>query len=368
MNREKKKINLLLIIIAFVVGGLITYYIYNYMINKNIVKINNKSITTTTLEETSDLKAAINEIYDSVVYIETRIGEEAISAGSGFIYKKDDKNAYILTNYHVIEDGKNYSVTLSNGTELEATYVNGDQYYDMAVLKIDSKEVTKVAKLGESSNLELGDSIFTVGSPLGKDYMGTITKGIISGVNRMVSVRVDNKSYLMEVMQFDASINSGNSGGPLCNIKGEVIGISSSKIKGTGVEGLGFAIPIDSIKSILDRIEKGEKIERPYIGIQLVDMVSKQLFEYQYKVNVSSKAKYGAIVGYIEEGKAADNAGLKVGDVIVEMDGKKIEDTSHFIYELFKHKKGDEVKIKYYRDNDIKEATLTLSETIKNNE
>ena len=366
MENKKRKTNIFLIVLSFILGCVVAYCLYSYLINNNVIKLNKKSIITTTLEETSDLKKGIDEVYDAVVYIETRVGEDAVAAGSGFIYKKDDKNAYILTNYHVIEDGDNYAITLSNGTEMEANYVNGDQYYDMAVLKISSKEVTKVAKLAESSNVELGDSVFAVGSPLGKDYMGTITKGIISGVNRMVSVGIENNTYLMEVMQTDASINSGNSGGPLCNIKGEVIGISSSKIKGTGIEGIGFAIPIDSIKAILSDIEEGKKIERPYLGVQLLDLSNKQLFEYKYRVSVSNKAKYGVIVGYVEEGKTADKAGLKVGDVIVELDGKKVSDVSHFIYEVFKHKKGDQIKIKYYRQDDIKEATLNLNETIKN--
>lgn len=366
MGNGKKKTNKILIFLAFILGGVVCYFAYSYMINNNIVNVKRQNITTTTLEETSDFKNAIGEIYDAVVYVETRIKDQAIAAGSGFVYKKDDKNAYILTNYHVIEDGDNYSVTLSSDIELDATYVNGDQYYDIAVLKVDSKDVTKVATLSESSKVELGDSVFAVGSPLGKDFMGTITKGIISGVNRMVTVKIDNQNYLMEVMQTDAPINSGNSGGPLCNIKGEVIGISSSKIKETGVEGIGFAIPIDSINAILNDIEQGKKIERPYLGIQLVDMVNKQIFEYKYNVKVSDKPKYGAIVGYIEEGKTAAISGLKVGDVIVEMDDKKIKDVSHFIYELFKRKKGDKVKIKYYRGDDIKELTLTLNETIKN--
>ena len=366
MNK-KGKINIFLIIIIFLLGCVVTYCIYTYLINNKIIKVNRESITTTTLEEVSDLKKAISEVYDSVVYVETKKGYNVISSGSGFIYKKDDKNAYILTNYHVIENGDNYSVTLSNDIDLDATYVNGDQYYDMAVLKVDSKEISKVAKLGESSTVELGDSVFAVGSPLGRDYMGTITKGIVSGVNRMLLVKLSNGSYLMEVIQTDAPINSGNSGGPLCNIKGEVIGISSSKMQGTGVEGLGFAIPIDLIKAVLDDIEQGKTIERPYLGIKLVDMVSKEAFEYQYKVKVSDKAKYGAILGYVQENEIADKVGLKVGDVIIEMDGKKIKDTSHFIYELFKHKKGDKVILKYYRDNDLKEVTLTLDDTIKNN-
>ena len=367
MGKRKVKKSVFLVIISFILGGIACYFGYNYILNKGIIKIDNKKITTTTIEEVSDLKKAINEVYDAVVYVEVHDDGEKISSGSGFIYKKDNSNAYILTNYHVIQNGNSFSVTLSNGKEIKAKYINGDQYYDMAILKIESKEVTKVVKLGDSSKVELGDTVFTVGSPLGKDYMGTITKGIISGINRMLSVKLASGSYLMEVIQVDASINSGNSGGPLCNINGEVIGITSSKATGNYVEGMGFAIPINSIQAILDGIEKGEVIERPYLGVQLADMVAKQLLEYNYKVKVSDKAKYGAILSYIEEGKTADKAGLKAGDVIIEVNGKKVEDVSHFKYELYKYKKGDKVTIKYYSEDELKETTLTLSETIRSN-
>lgn len=367
MGSKKRKGSIFLIFLAFILGGIVFYFGYNYILNKGIIKISNKKIVTTTLEETSDLKKAISEVYDAVVYVEVSDDGEKISSGSGFIYKKDGDNAYILTNYHVIQNGNGFSITLSNGKEIEAKYVNGDQYYDMAILKTKAKEITKIAKLGDSSNIELGDSVFTVGSPLGKDYMGTITKGIISGINRMLAVKLASGSYLMEVIQVDASINSGNSGGPLCNINGEVIGITSSKATGNYVEGMGFAIPINSIKAILDGIEKGEIIERPYLGVQFVDMTSKKLLEYNYKVKVSEKAKYGAIIGYVEEGKTADKAGLQAGDVIIEIDGKKIEDVSHFKYELYKYKKGDKVTIKYYRDDELKETKLTLNETIRSN-
>ncbi len=354
----KKRNIVLYIIIAFLLG-LITMFILKDKVITNTEE-NVKKITTTTLEEQSDLKKGINNIYEATVYIEVSNSRGIIASGSGFIYK----DGYILTNYHVIESGTSYKIITSDNSEIDATYINGDEYYDIAILKIKEK-TKKIATLGDSSSIELGDTVFTVGAPLGKEYKGTITKGIVSGTNRMVSVELSSGTYLMEVIQTDASINSGNSGGPICNINGDVIGITSSKLKGTGVEGMGFAIPINSVKEILDRMEKGEKIERPYLGVQLADLTNTFTLQYYYNIRISKDVTFGAILSYVESGKAADKAGLKVGDVIVEMDGVKIEDTSYFKYQLFKHKVGDKVKIKYYRDNKLLETTLELNEAIR---
>lgn len=351
---------------TFILGALIMYGLIITSNNGMLVqKVTSENIKTTTVEEMSDLKNAINNVYESTAYIEVSGSRGSVSSGSGFVYKKDGDTSYILTNYHVIENGSKFVVTLTDGTELEAELVNGDEYYDIAVLKVKSNKIKKVATLGDSSSLELGDTLFTVGAPLGKEYMGTITKGIVSGVNRMVSVKLTSGSYLMEVIQTDASINSGNSGGPICNIKGEVIGITSSKLVGSGVEGMGFAIPINSVLSIIDNIESGKKIERPYLGVQLVDLTNTFALQYYYGITIGNDVEFGAVLSYIEEGKAADKAGLKIGDVIVEVDGKKVDDVSHFKYELYKHSIGDKVKIKYYRSNKLEETTLELTEAIK---
>ena len=355
-----------LIICAFILGALI---MFGLILSTNsdvlIQKVTSENVKTTTLEETSDLKKGINNVYESAVYIEVASDRNASSSGSGFVYKTDDKNGYILTNYHVIEGGKKYIVTFSDGTEAEASLVSGDEYYDVAILKVDKNKIKKVATLGDSSKIELGDTVFTVGAPLGKEYMGTITKGIVSGVNRMVSVGLTSGSYLMEVIQTDASINSGNSGGPICNIRGEVIGITSSKLIGSGVEGMGFAIPINAVNDIIGNMEKGTTIERPYLGVQLVDLTNTFALQYYYNITIGSDVEFGAVLSLVEEGKPADKAGLKVGDVIIEIDGNKVDDVSHFKYNLYKHKVGDKVKVKYYRENKIGETTIELTETIK---
>lgn len=369
-ERKNKYIPIIIIstLGAFLIGCFIT------LTTSHIVKkiTTDEKIVKTTVKEESDLKEAIKKVYNSTVYIEVEAEQQSFfgknivqGSGSGFVYKKDDKNGYIITNHHVISGAKKITVTYINGTETEASLVGSDEYSDIAILKVDAKTVQDIAELGSSNETELGDSIFTIGAPLGKEYMGSVTKGILSGKNRMVSVELSSGSYLMEAIQIDAAINSGNSGGALCNIKGQVIGVTSSKLIGDGVESMGFAIPIDTVNSIIEDLEHGKKIERPYVGVQVADINNSFSLQYYSNVKIGNDVKFGAIIGYIEDGKPADKAGLKVGDVIVEMDGEKIEDSSHFRFNLYKHKVGDKVKIKYYRENKIEETTISLTETIK---
>ena len=368
MIKENKQRNIFIpitIILIIVVGVLVALMLNNkQLINK---KIKETVVSTKTVEEQSDLKDAISKVYNAVVYIEvksnTRMGTQ-VSSGSGFVYKKDSKNAYILTNNHVVEGASKVTVTYIDGTEAEASLVGSDEFTDVAIIKVDVKTIKAVATLGSSDDAEIGDTVFTVGAPLGKDYMGTITKGIVSGTNRMVSVSLTSGSYLMETIQTDATINSGNSGGPLCNIKGQVIGITSSKLVGDGIEGMGFSIPISSVNLIVEKLEKGETIERPYVGVQLSDISNSDMLRYYYNINISKDVTYGALLTYVESGKPADKAGLKAGDIIIDIDGEKITDSAKFRYVLYKHSVGDTVKVKYYRGDEVKTASVKLTEKI----
>lgn len=366
-NNSNNNTSKIIYIVYSITIILLILYIFASRGTTKQVNVSKENVKVTAVEESSDLKEAIKNIYDSTIYIEVSNDRGSVASGSGFVYKKDDNFGYILTNYHVIEGGNKYVITFTDGKEVEAQYVNSDSYYDIAILKVNASDVNSVAEIGDSSALELGDTLFTVGAPLGKDYMGTITKGIVSGTNRMVTVSIEQQSYMMDVIQTDASINSGNSGGPICNIKGQVVGITSSKLVGTGVEGMGFAIPINSVMAIIDSLETLKTIERPYLGVQLSDLNNTFYLQYYYDIKISNDVTFGAVLSFIEEGKPAQKAGLKVGDVIVEMDGKKIENASYFKYLLYKHSVGDKVKIKYYRENKLEETTIELSEAIKNN-
>lgn len=355
---------MLIIIICILVTMLLT--------GSGIINLKTKEtvVSSKTVEEQSDLKEAISKVYNAVVYIQVEtkgnvMNNSQVTAGSGFVYKKNDDDAYILTNNHVISGADKITVTYIDGSETTASIVGSDEFTDVAVLKVDVKTILSVAELGDSDSSELGDTVFTVGAPLGKDYMGTITKGILSGKSRMVEVSLNSGSYLIETLQTDATINSGNSGGPLCNILGQVIGINSSKLVGEGVEGMGFSIPMNSVNAIIDKLEKGETIERPYLGVQLADISNTFSLQYYYNISISKDVTFGAVLSYVEKGKPAYEAGLEVGDVVVEIDGEKVEDASHFRYILYKHNVGDTIKVKYYRGNDMKETNVKLTDKIE---
>ena len=211
----------------------------------NVSNINNNTNVVDRKFTVSEigLSTGINNVYDSVVVVQNYKNDKANGIGSGFIYNND---GYIMTNSHVIEGANNIKVMLMSGDVIDAKVIGDDEYADIAVIKIDKKYVTKVATLGSSESINVGDTVFTIGSPISSEYYGTVTRGILSGKNRLVNVTVgSNNDWIMNVMQTDAAINPGNSGGPLCNANGDVIGINSMKLVQSQVEGMGFAIPIE---------------------------------------------------------------------------------------------------------------------------
>ena len=348
-----KIINTFVIILTFFLGVVATIVAYKLIPNKSVVVNRNESAVTIT--EADTLKPAIDKVYDAVFLIEasTRSGK---STGSGFAYKIDNKNGYIITNAHVIANATGVKITNSKGETYEATILGSDEYADIAVLSTNASNISKIVELGDSSKIELGDTIFTVGSPLGSEYFGTVTKGIIAGKNRLIG----SSSIMLEAIQIDAPINEGNSGGPLLNINGQVIGVNSMKIASDKIEGMGFAIPINTVKSYVDRLEKGEKIDRPVFGVTISD-VGNTWQLYRYGIIIDQSVEYGAVLVSIEKGYPAENAGLQKGDVIIEFDGTKIEDSSYFRYALYKYKVGDTINVKYYRNNHIYETKVTLN-------
>ena len=290
--------------------------------------------------EEDSIKTSIDKIYDSVLVIESYFINGQSSTGSGFIYKKDNKYSYILTNYHVVKDSDSIMVIDSNNNEYTSILLGYDELTDLAVLAIDSKYISSMAKLS-SSTYNIGDTIFTIGSPQGKKFKGTVTKGIISGLNREMTTVVNDKEYIISVIQIDAPINPGNSGGPLVNINGEVIGINSLKIVQDEVEGMGFALPIEEVILYLDRLEKGIEIIRPYLGIELKDSNNNIII---------SSIKYNSV-----------NTDLKVNDIILSIDDILVKDSMHFRYELYKHNIGDIVSIEYMRNNKKYNTKIVLN-------
>lgn len=356
---REKFVNLFVVLIALLIGVLGTLYLGKGQTTKTVFGTN-KNIT---INEDNTLNSSIQKIYNAVVVVESYKQNQKAGSGSGFVYKKDDKYGYILTNYHVVSGSSGLKVIDMNGQSIDAVYLGGDSYADIAVIRIDVKNVLDVASIGESTKSKLGDTVFTVGTPIDTEYMGSVTKGIVSGENRTVTVSTTNGNYMMEVLQTDASINPGNSGGPLVNINGEVIGITSMKLVTDSIEGMGFAIPIEIAMSSVDQLELGEKIERPYIGVSLYDIGSMSLY-FRNDIKVDNNIKEGAVVAAVEENGDAANGKLTVGDVITELDGTKVKSTAHFKYLLYKHSVGDTIKLKVNNNGKEKSLSINLTKTL----
>lgn len=332
------------------VAAVIIYLKYFPAASKVITE--NKTINETKISETA-IEEAIENTYDAVVTVESYKNNQNIGSGSGFVYKTDDSKGYILTNHHVIENSDKIEVILSDNETVEVTLLGSDEYTDIAVLSIDKNKVKKVASLGDSDNISLGNTVIAIGSPMGSDYSGSITRGIISGKDRMI----ETDSIIAKVIQTDAAINPGNSGGPLVNLAGEVVGITSMKLATEEIEGMGFAIPINDVKKYVTYLEKGEEIKRPSIGISVIEASDKYSL-YMSGLSIDNSIKQGVVIAKLESGCSADKAGLKQGDIITKFDDNEISDISTLRYYLYQHSTGDTIKVTYYRNG--KEETLDM--------
>ena len=251
---------LLVVVVAGAGGGYLTYTFLEDQISENNTIVEQTTNTTGVVKCSSDMKldetgiaTSVGKIYDATVTIQNYQNGRLTSSGSGFIYKKEGEYAYVLTNHHVVEDATKLLLTLSNDDQIEGEVLGSDPYLDLAVVRISSEKVSLVAEIGTSDDSNIGDTVFTVGTPVGYEYRGSVTKGTLSGKNRMVTVSINSTSdWVMNVLQVDAAINPGNSGGPLLNANGEVIGINSLKLVEDQIEGMGFAIPIEYAMKYVD--------------------------------------------------------------------------------------------------------------------
>lgn len=338
-----------------VIGSGVTYFVTGKNVSDNssgnTVTVDPVSFAT----DSTALSAA--EIYQkvapAVVMVSTKtiqtvngwFQQEAEGMGSGFIINTD---GYILTNYHVIEGATEVTVTLSDGQEVTASVVNYDSDQDVAMIKINEDvEVPGVVELGDSDALQPGEEVLAIGNPLSKELSSTLTKGIVSALNRSIETQTGVSTNLI---QTDTAINSGNSGGPLINTKGEVIGINTLKAS-DGAEGIGFAIPINDVKVKIDSLSK--PILNLGVSIRVIDeSMAKQL-----------NMEEGLYVVEVNEFSPAEKAGLKGGDLIVKADGKRIK-TFEELQEIKNSKEeGDSINIEFIRDGKTQNATITLSST-----
>lgn len=314
---------------------------------------------------------AVNKVSDAVVGIvniqEASFWSEGGEAGtgSGVIYKKEGNKAYIVTNHHVIEGASRVEVSLSDGAKVPARLLGSDVWTDLAVLEIDAKHVTNVAEFGNSDVVKVGEPVIAVGNPLGLQFAGSVTQGIISGVNRTIPIDIDQDGipdWHAEVLQTDAAINPGNSGGALVNIEGQVIGINSMKIAQEAVEGIGLSIPINYAKPIIADLEKFGQVRRPYMGVELRSLSDIPAYHWQQTLHLPPNVTEGVAILQVVPGSPAAQAGLREFDVIVALDDEKIADVIELRKHLYNRKQiGDTMKVTFYRDGKKKTVTLKLA-------
>jgi serine protease Do len=321
---------------------------------------------TVNLNVQSGIVEAVNKVKPAVVgvinlqkgkdFFGRSIGEQQRGTGSGVVI---DSKGYIVTNNHVVEGADSVEIKLEGKEKpVKAKVVGTDPMTDLAVVKVDEKDVEGItpATLGSSDGLNIGEPAIAIGNPLGLSFAQTVTVGVISATKRELPIddQNGNEMYSITVLQTDAAINPGNSGGALVNIKGEVVGINSAKIASSGVEGIGFAIPIDEAKPIIQELTQNGKIVRPMLGVS-VSALQDIPVSWRPPVEVEE----GLLVRDVFEGAA--KAGLKKMDIITKVDGQKVEDFVTLRKVLFKKKPGDKVKVEFYRGTELKTVEVELS-------
>lgn len=325
------------------------------------------------VDVTTDVTAAVDEAADAVVGVSnlqetsdfwSQPQQQEAGTGSGVIYKSENGRAFVVTNHHVIDGATNIEVTLSDGTKVPAELVGSDIWTDLAVVEMDAASVQDVAEFGDSDALKRGETVIAIGNPLGLDFSGSVTTGVVSGKDRAVPVDLDgngSEDWQAEVLQTDAAINPGNSGGALVNLAGQLIGINSMKIATSNVEGIGFAIPINSAMPVIQSIEENGEMIRPAMGVALLDLAQVPQAQREESLNLPADVKEGVVVNSVVEGSAAEKAGMEQFDVIVEMDGKPIGDIIDLRKHLYNEKKiGDTMAVKAYRNGEPMDFELEL--------
>lgn len=364
---EKKKNTFLrngiILIITFLLGMLFLYgifYLFPNVIGETITKVERD--VTVTDEGIAD---AVDKVYDAVVVVNTYVNGEAYSSGTGFVYKTEDKTAYLLTNNHVIENADDVYVTFTDGTIVEANIVGADVYSDVAVLSVDEDYIISIAEIGSSEDARLGDTVFAIGAPLDSAYSWSVTRGIVSGKDRLVQVELTSGNtktpMIVNTIQTDAAINSGNSGGPLANSNGEVIGITSIKLASSSIEGMGFAIPIETAIEYAEQLISGNEVERPYLGIYMLDVTSAYYYREYYDIIREANVTSGVIVTDFEDNSPAAAAGLEIGDIITNVDGHDISSSAYLRYYLYKHNVGDEMTLTILRNGRERDINVMLT-------
>ncbi|EGE53669.1 serine protease do-like HtrA [Streptococcus parauberis NCFD 2020] len=398
VSKLKSVLKVFLYLLAGFIGGVMAFFIMNSIKPTQQSDNDNVSKTTSTSKvtynNTTSTTKAVKKVQDAVVSVinyqkidtassdnynslfgdsseskQTDDGLAIFSEGSGVIYKKDGKDAYIVTNNHVIDGAKRIEILLADGSKIVGTLIGSDTYSDLAVVKVSSEKIKSVAKFADSTKINIGEVAIAIGSPLGTEYANSVTEGIVSSLSRTVTLKnEEGKTVSTNAIQTDAAINPGNSGGALINVEGQVIGINSSKISSTNeaggaVEGMGFAIPSNDVVKIINQLEEKGEVIRPALGISMVNLGDLSTSALS-QLNVPKEVTSGIVVATVTEDMPATDK-LKQYDIITAIDGEEVKTTSDLQSALYGHDINDEVKITFYRGNEKKTVTVKLTKTTK---
>ena len=382
-NLLKKLGNIALIFVVGFLGGILGTFLTLQTSHSSTSNTESKQVHSTTVKtaykNTTSTSEAVDKVKNAVVSVitysdssnqglfekEENSDSQISSEGSGVIYKKEGKYAYLVTNTHVINGAKKVDILLADGNKVPGEVVGSDIYSDIAVVRISADKAKAVAEFGDSNQLTVGETAIAIGSPLGTDYANSVTQGIISSQGRNVKLKADNgQNISTRALQTDAAINPGNSGGPLINIQGQVIGITSSKISNNGqtsVEGMGFAIPANDVVNIIKQLEEKGKVVRPALGIQMMDLSNLSTSDLS-QLKLPEKISGGVLVRSTLENMPASDK-LQRYDVITKIDDTDIESTADLQSALYSHQINDTIKVTFYRDGKQQTTSIKLTKS-----
>ena len=382
-NLLKKIGNVALIFVVGFLGGILGTFLTLQTSHSSTSNTESKQVHSTTVKtaykNTTSTSEAVDKVKNAVVSVitysdssnqglfekEENSDSQISSEGSGVIYKKEGKYAYLVTNTHVINGAKKVDILLADGNKVPGEVVGSDVYSDIAVVRISADKAKAVAEFGDSNQLTVGETAIAIGSPLGTDYANSVTQGIISSQGRNVKLKADNgQNISTRALQTDAAINPGNSGGPLINIQGQVIGITSSKISNNGqtsVEGMGFAIPANDVVNIIKQLEEKGKVVRPALGIQMMDLSNLSTSDLS-QLKLPEKISGGVLVRSTLENMPASDK-LQRYDVITKIDDTNIESTADLQSALYSHQINDTIKVTFYRDGKQQTTSIKLTKS-----
>ena len=382
-NLLKKVVSIALIFVVGFLGGILGTFLTLKTSHSSTSNTESKQVHSTTVKtaykNTTSTSEAVDKVKNAVVSVitysdssnqglfekEENSDSQISSEGSGVIYKKEGKYAYLVTNTHVINGAKKVDILLADGNKVPGEVVGSDVYSDIAVVRISADKAKAVAEFGDSNQLTVGETAIAIGSPLGTDYANSVTQGIISSQGRNVKLKADNgQNISTRALQTDAAINPGNSGGPLINIQGQVIGITSSKISNNGqtsVEGMGFAIPANDVVNIIKQLEEKGKVVRPALGIQMMDLSNLSTSDLS-QLKLPEKISGGVLVRSTLENMPASDK-LQRYDVITKIDDTDIESTADLQSALYSHQINDTIKVTFYRDGKQQTTSIKLTKS-----